>query len=230
MTSFKTHVVEFVGFPGSGKSTIVEAYVNHFDQNKQRDLNEAILTKNLYKNTLHFLLNYLRCALGERKLILFIVYISICNLKYLPHLLKRTHTLIIKLANIKYYFSSRQNSYLLLDQGVIQLIWSFVYKYNSEKKAKKHFNQLILILEKYLPNKVVYVNLDVTENSKRIISRNKKCDFKHYNLQQLIIIQVIFSNLINEFLENNYKGSVLNIDSSKSLEVSTKPLKNFIDS
>lgn len=159
----KNEHVELFGVPGSGKST----YVKENDL-KIYDLNNRIngscrLKRNIKKcmymiNILSFKRNInknIKCVIKEFKFSNFKVKLK----------------MLLYMYSIIYLILKNKNKNYVMDEGILQVLWALGYNSDNENYDIEY---CLKKLKNYLPDKVVYLNVEEEIIYERLSKRNNK--------------------------------------------------------
>lgn len=206
--------IEFIGNPGSGKSTISQLLADHLiDNNKSiYDLSREVSNNSNLKKKIKKVLYILRFVFLRP----ITSYIIVKDIKKTN---QPTTKLIVKMsANILYIKSlidrlSRSNyDYVILDQGLIQAIWSI----NLEGKNSLYFPELM----KDLPNSYCLIHVEVNDDLliKRLNSREGQHSRFEKNMNNIDFKR---SNIILEKLYELFKYSKMKFENTDKIELKT---------
>lgn len=163
-------VIEMIGLPGAGKTTLVGKLI---------DLDE----KNNYKFSL------LRKKANFKEKIMFLFFL--CKFYFFsskvlsPEIYKRIKYIYI----LRSCLLNEKHQMLILDQGLVQAVWSLVMRLPKEPKD---LTELIRVCcGDLLPNKVIWVkvtpNLAVSRLKKRINEGGNRTGFDQLANEQLVV-------------------------------------------
>jgi thymidylate kinase len=160
-------IVEFIGLPGSGKSTVAKSI---FEEKQIKKLHITYPLYNLYnkgwvqRNLIKFVLviNYF----------IFNFFYSLDVIKLIKSTKQNSTKNIIKLSFNFLFFLSVHKKYkeskdiVLFDEGLLHNVWAILYEATSKNIDYNKF-----ILDSCLPNVVVYVECDIQTNIDRLLLR-----------------------------------------------------------
>jgi hypothetical protein len=212
-------VVEFVGVPGSGKSTIAQKLQVCYEDNKRK----AVLYKNPLKGNIAFkiicsiyILSWCVVNIKARNMLIKIIKLqknlflmngtkSFCNSIYLFKILVVYHSCMIK----------KNSNVIIVDQGILQYVLSSIYKLKySDKLILDFVKDNVINKEEWY---IVFCNLNDEEIIKRLNGRtNGKSRIEK-------LPETEWENAVKEQLEkyNNIKKISLE-NMEKAFEISTK--------
>jgi len=192
-------ILEFIGLPGAGKSTLIGPLINK--------VSDAGIKADNFASHNEKLMGSLS---GKLKFISFVVFNGISIYKLRQEILKnggkgkiisqRIYKLLILIFSIKEYCKKHSDTILILDQGLMQMIGSIWIEQNAGKAldSQKAFTFAVKMLSSNWGYKLIKVNASVETVSDRIYSRGKNnCEFKLMNREQLSDRLKLYENFIN---------------------------------
>lgn len=208
-------VIELCGFPGSGKTYnlrgLSSSDINIITTEEQYKLAAKIKNRNL--KTIKYI--FMNCILILELLIYTVFY---CKNKSISRYLKLIRYFVI-------YEEILDNKYLddkiVLDQGIIQFIWSL-----SNKNTKKGIcesiilNKIIRKIEKKYDLHLIYYKVDFDLAAKRASNRNGDCDIDKlgYNkIRQLYKVHQHDFEILLKYIEKNTKFIATNQEELKDI-------------
>lgn len=212
-------IIEFYGFPGSGKTTIL----NHFIENLDPD------SYSIHQGTFDHLKSYSR-------LLLKLLYSSACffihpkfylyNLFFLLKSNRYSLRFINDFINVTYLFSrykqfSKSDKVVIFDQGLVQAYWSI--KCFSENDKEYDFNKI----KNYI-QKVIIVSLDLSINKERISQRNQGKSRAESHKDDLSFLNNQFNGIKNTLEKDSIVQQHLYIDSSRGLDDNASEINHYI--
>lgn len=225
MFNDKVTVLEFFGMPGVGKTTVV---LNLLEALRKQSVpvycNDDIRIKRLFRNKLNFLPHFVLFVIKRFNLSVMLIFFSLREIKLIKHSVLRSSSLLTKLVCLEYFVNKQKNRCLLiLDQGVIQLGWSFIHK---DKKAFENFDRICKIIKPYRGDFLVYVKSDINKNINRIKEREKNCEFKTNDVSSLKELIIKGNQLFKEVVVNKNSSALLEVDTT--MNCNDKKTKNII--
>ena len=229
----KHYHLEFLGLPGSGKASLATEVIN-------------ILTNNGY--TCHDFDDIFRRSKVPNKFSAALIY-YFKNIKFLFYLLQYTlFSSSKKLASMKYNMgrlfellklivvleirkrSIEAPSLILLDQGVMQCIWSVTSK--GGKVSKDTLRKCMAIKEDIFPDVIFYIGIEPNIAVQRISSRNSKCIFDHqtpsHNLELFSRQELNYSDIM-EVLQEVKDIDIIALDGCNAVNDNTNCISEFIN-
>jgi len=189
-------LVEFIGLPGSGKTTYLEKLKQQSD--------DIIERKTLEKTTLSFG-SYMKYIVKNRSLFfmfgLGVLYNFDFNLKRWYALLIGVHATLIQYAKIDKIDNSNS---IIMDEGLLQRSLSIFY-FNDRKLNPYFFKKVIKIISKLnCINKVIYLNIEPITSIERCKKRDSGLPYR-YKKFSTESLKFKFNNTIKgiEFIKNN---------------------------
>ena len=212
-------VIEFIGYPGSGK-TVVSKKLKKFLHNKKFKLVKAdkfffdyhasgFINKLILKNYYNYKKNvkfesriifknqhtYLRKKLSEiikkNKLKKSIEnFKKLLNLTDLNQLAKKRAIDNFKIDLCTFFLSKKKDFYIYNDEGIVQKVYQLYKKDLKIRKIEKEINRYLEALP--LPNILISMNTNFDKSVKNSIKRNR--GFK-YNFENISKTQKIFEKI-----------------------------------
>ncbi len=227
----KNYMFEFFGLPGAGKSALLQNAVdkledqgysccgkgNIFIKTKKAAIwLQALLfyCKNI-KVAGYYLLYTLTSSPGKPTMLFY-------TLSRYFELLKIIYILEIRRSEIK------NTSIVLLDQGILQCIWSITSRGGNVNKD--FLKKCLAISNDIYPEGVVFVKVAPELAAGRITNRNSKCVFDHLPLAEcckLFTIQESNLSKIVEAVEETLVSHILTVDGSKAFHDNVGMICNF---
>jgi len=121
-------------------------------------------------------------------------------------------------------------SLILLDQGVMQCIWSITSKGGTVRKDI--LKKCLAIKEYIIPDVIVYIDIEPGTAVQRISSRNSKCIFDHQapsqNLELFSRQQFNYSAIL-EVIKEIREPQIITLDGSNTVNDNTSNIAEFIN-
>lgn len=167
-------IVELIGMPGAGKSTIINRLLEEESELKLKKYQEMVMGSKLNKirgisfigfaliNSLRFFPLFIKAIKGSK------------NKNYT---IKRLQKLLVMLHNLETY---QKDDILVMDQGIAQLLIS-IFGVNNQKNNIPYNEYLSSLLKtRKIDNyKLIYIQTPLSVASNRIMNRDKaNCEFK----------------------------------------------------
>lgn len=162
-------IIELFGLPGCGKSTFVKENLKKDSINvgKKYIYSDSRLKRNINKMRLCFTLLFT----NVKKFYKCLKIISKFKFNSLKLRIKMTQYLISNVSMIELVKRNEKDKNCFLDEGILNVIWALSYNSNI---SEKEIDGIILELEEYIGEKIIYINTDVDIILKRLLDRNNK--------------------------------------------------------
>lgn len=218
--------IEFVGLPGVGKTSIKNKFII---QNNNMRYNDGVFLP-YYQD--HLLIKI-------RKLFSFVFFL-IRNINFTLNICKFTLNVkpinkqsmyrLFHLARLCQLLNDKQNKKVILDQGVIQLIWSIVISGKVLPKDKLLKN-LINSIIKFLPNKIVFCEANTNTVLNRIQNRNTNLKSRLDNMdskkrKRILLKNKNYLNKIVSFIATNPEVTVIKLNTEDDIDKNVCILTN----
>ena len=213
-------IIEFIGFPGSGKSFLAKKLYNQFKKSKKKIIFENKLKLNLYLK-LYFLIKF---TIKNLLYIFTIFVISFKNKKFIDPiwLIKHRKWMINEI--ILYEYCKKGNRILIRSEGLHHRLLFFLIGID-----KKNFNffEKMLIRSTPIPDKLIMIEISKKQSIKNTIKRNngfKYDDYTKFNLKK----QYFILHMIKKFFKKFYKSNFIYIKKIKFHSETIKSLNKYI--
>ncbi len=248
-----SHIVELVGSPGVGKSTIYKQLEKKWKvtyswipykylfprKNKSLSFYTSFLTElGISKNLADVDVDALREA-GDRFVGLYPEYMDACwnniNTRQKKHLngldlrFAKTHYLRQLIQKIQCIKEAESSKIAIVDEGLIHSIYNGLYWSENEEDEKKEIKALLNIIP--LPKALISVETPFTENIRRLLGRKKVLSM-HKSLMVSDLENIIQQNRAKRYLINNiiqeHNIPLLIVNSSQPPEDSASKIIQFV--
>lgn len=155
-------LVELFGIPGAGKSTLVDAASERARVCTRQDLSASWRRRPLFERSTHLLRSYLQLPRSWRAL-RFAFHARIANYHSLRRLLR---------AVAKSDLMRSQGGTVLLDQGLLQELWSILYAQGRIEPDPELLSPLIRSLYSGIDARILFVDVDSATAARRIAGRS----------------------------------------------------------
>lgn len=249
-------IVELMGSPGVGKTTIYQEMSGEWNKNYNWIPSEFLFPKEklVLENYSRFILNVLRLIMGKRGPVdttamedagarfigLYPDYIDRCwnNINCIHR--KNENGLDLRFQKISYLYKLIQkiqilreresNQIAVVDEGLVQLITSSLCKKAALAETKEEIENFLQIMP--LPDGIVSIETNLEENTKRLLQR-KKVISMHKSLVQGQLEKVVCIDherraTINTILDTR-AIPFLRINSSDKVATNVSKIINFVE-
>lgn len=225
-------MIEFNGLPGSGKTTITHYISKNYYENKLKLIN--LKNDDIYKKHIRLKsFRLLKNLLVPNRIYILIILIGFMHKNHsinVKNIYRGIH--IINLYNL-YKLINKSNesedTYYLLDQGIIQEIISILY---DKKINKKSFKWLIKLIKfTYSEFSIINSKVSVEESLIRIqsrISNTSRLDkLSEEKANKVLRVQYENFKILREIV-HSLSVSNLDINTNESLSHNAKKIINFL--
>lgn len=223
-------IVEFIGLPASGKSTLVQRLLDDNSNERLTIYNpflkiysQSWFQRNLYK-TLQILIFSLKNITKTINLITVILHTQQRSIK---DLIRVSFNFLFFFVLYEKYTNSK--NIILLDEGFFHNIWAVIY---SSKNKERLLDELFELETN--PNVLIKVNCSNDEILERLLNRKSNTRIENEtNISEIIDsskkdIEVIINALKNSKIMSSVKICEVNNDSLNSLEKNTEMILELI--
>lgn len=249
-------IVEFMGSPGVGKTTIYQDMTARWNRNYNWIPGEFLFPKEklVLENYSRFVLNVLRLIMGRRGPVdtmamdeagvrfvsLYPDYMDRCwnNINYTHK--KNLNGLDLRFQKISYLYKLIQkiqilreresNQIAMVDEGLIHLISSSLFKREALDEEKEEIESFLQIMP--IPDGIVSVETDLEENTKRLLQRKKVIpmhkSLRQSQLEKIIRIDHNRRAAVNSILETR-NIPLLRINSTHKVANNVSKIINFVE-
>ena len=222
-----THVIEFIGLPGSGKTTIANSVIKLLEKEGYNCQSyKQIFDINSLDNKGKVLISFLVKNLG------FIFYMflytilstSISPAKKKYGLIRLTHLFKLIILFEQNTQMMHNNDLVVLDQGITQCIWSITSMEANANIRVGVLKKSMSFKKNIFPDVLVYVDVDQVTVLDRLRNRKSKCVFDHLPFDVTCAIfrnqSISYTNILNA-LKQVKNTHVLTIQSDADINAST---------
>lgn len=197
--------IEFIGNPGSGKSTIADNLT--IELRKKYMIYNRGMSINRLKKTLYLILLLILKPLLFSRLVKNVRKTEQPNINTLLKMCLN----ILYITGLVLYHKKTNNNFIFLDQGLLQAIWSI------EIESKNNFD--IKPLEMFLHKnyKLVYVTVDDKILIKRLNNRDSNDSRFEQNRDSMDLNK---SNQLLDKIYNQFNGPKIKYDNDKEINLS----------
>lgn len=206
-------VIEFIGMPGSGKSTLCDYVydelkneydiINFTSEITKKNKNLRIIIK-LYYLVTFFLIH-------PSLVIKLFLMIYRTGQKTFNDLVKVSFNLYFILGVLE----KKKNKIILLDQGLLQSFWSI--SFNSKRNEN---TEIVKLLKDYFPNLVIKVSVKKEVLKNRLLTRNgnSRLESEKIKFDSNYLKSINFFKDICDYI-NRYNLEYLNLDNNTKIDL-----------
>ncbi len=248
-------IVEFVGTPGVGKTTIYKEMITRSNKKHKWIPGEFLFPKEKLTAEHYgtFILNFLKHITGRkgvdimameeaggRFVALYPEYIDQCwnNINCLHK--KNINGLDLRFQKVSYLYKliqkiqtlreTESNQIAIVDEGLIHLITNSLCKREDLAEEQKEIENFLQIMP--VPNGIVSIETDLEENTKRLLQRKKVIPMhkllKKSQLEKVISIDHKKRAAVNSILETQ-NIPLLRINSTDKVAINVSKIINFVE-
>jgi thymidylate kinase len=216
------NIIEFFGLPGSGKSTLAQNLAIELEKNNVSYYNIVYNVSHkskVYKIFCKYFILLKELLKSPHKFFKQISIIYNTRQKNLKDLIKVIVNWFFITNIIKENIANKdREGYVILDQGVIQAIWSI--NFNSDREVDYH--EILKYTD--IPDYMVIVNANEENINKRLLARTgEQSRFENYAGQKM---DLVFNKARDGFL--NIKNYLINGDHSKDYNIISIENNNLV--
>ncbi|KEO72203.1 hypothetical protein [Anditalea andensis] len=131
---------------------------------------------------------------------------------------------------VQYIKEAASDKFVILDEGFLHHIGRLVNKHDHTKDEKEDLSRILNITP--LPDAIIYLDLEVNENAKRLINRNKNPKMlktlQYHEIMDFLILSRKRRRIINDILSQ--RGiPILYLDTSNNQADNLNLINAFID-
>jgi len=225
-------VVEFLGLPGAGKSTLAREVIELLAGNQYETYNyeQIFKNRNITRKWSSAFIYYCKNFGLVFYLLLYTLFSSPIN----PVILKYNIGRFLKLLEliVMLELSRRKinlSSLMIFDQGIIQCTWSITSKGGGVNK--KLLKKALSKKKQIIPDIIVYVDIQARVAAARIKERDSKTDFDHLTFEKtkaLFRVQACYYRAILETIKEVKDVTVLVVDGNAGVRDNIDYITAFI--
>lgn len=184
---------EMFGLPAVGKTTYLSEHNEYTNINNSK--NKYLVSRQLYKVSSFFYVLIFHFSF---------FFNSLCLIKNSKLSLRDSVRLFLNLTRVRQESSRNKNPKSTSDQGVFQALWSIaVFSNVDESRMRILLFKFIKQNKSSLPNKVIYLHNDISENLNHELKRYNHYG-RYYENKKNVGLAEYYENVILEILQKWY--------------------------
>ncbi|QQK80445.1 AAA family ATPase [Salicibibacter cibi] len=228
------HIYEFIGMPGSGKTTVAGHVINHLkaDGYSVPSIKEIIKVRTFKLNRPSQLIKYISFFFFCLVNVLLFYKVLTFSSSVKPRNTESYIYSIVLMRHLYYIRTLKKKNYdiIIMDEGTLQYVWSIVLSGDSFSKAR--LTKLVRALSKKNDVNLLFMSFDAKSAADRVKKRNLKSGrinlLSSQKLESLLTYHQKSMDIILENI-NQIKPSLKRIKGGKPINEKVHTVLNIVE-